>query len=224
MKEEIKNYYNALAKDYDADRFSNSYGKYIHCQENAVLGKYLDENVTDGNLDIACGTGRFLNYAEAGIDFSEEMVAVSKRKYPAKNISVEDAESLPFESASFNNAISFHLFMHLEENSFIKILGEANRVLKKGGYFIFDIPSEKRRKLTSYKSSNWHGGNQLTVQSLKNLLHSDWELVSFYGTVFVPIHRFPRRLRNSIIRFDNFLCKSFLREYSSHLIFVLRKK
>ena len=68
MKQEITQYYNDLATDYDKNRFANSYGKYIHLQETQILDKYITLNDISKNLDIACGTGRFLNYADYGID------------------------------------------------------------------------------------------------------------------------------------------------------------
>ena len=224
MNKEITKYYNDLAKDYDADRFSNSYGQYIHRQEDEILIKYLDEKETEFNLDLACGTGRFLKYADYGIDISKEMIEISKRKYPQKKISIEDAENLPYQNTFFDNVISFHLFMHLNASCMRKILCEVNRVLKKGGYFVFDVPSEKRRKFTGYRSSNWHGGNQVSIKSLKRLMGSEWELVTFHGTAFFPIHRLPEKLRRGLVIFDSFMCNSFLKEYSSHLIFILKKK
>jgi ubiquinone/menaquinone biosynthesis C-methylase UbiE len=224
MKEDIVKYYNDLAKDYDIDRFSNSYGQYIHKQEDEILIKYLNENETAFNLDIACGTGRFLKYSDYGIDISKKMVEVSKNKYPLKKISIEDAEHLSFQDSFFDNVISFHLFMHLKVINMSKVLCEVNRVLKKGGYFIFDIPSEKRRKLTGYNSSNWHGANQISVSLLKKLTSSEWELISYYGTAFFPIHLIPKNFRKTIVRLDSLMSKSFLKEYSSHLIFILRKK
>lgn len=224
MKEEITKYYNDLAKDYDADRFSNSYGQYIHRQEDEIIIKYLDEKETGHNLDLACGSGRFLKYADYGIDISREMVEISKKKYPQKKISIEDAENLSFLNSFFDNIFSFHLFMHLNISCMINILYEVNRVLKKGGYFIFDVPSEKRRKITGYKSPNWHGGNQISIKSLKRLIGPEWELVTSHGTAFFPIHHLPKKLRKRFVKFDSFMCNSFLKEYSSHLIFILRKK
>lgn len=224
MKKEITKYYNDLAKDYDADRFSNSYGQYIHRQEDEILIKYLDKKETEFNLDLACGTGRFLKYADYGIDISKEMVEISKRKYPQKKITIDDAESLPYQNAFFDNVISFHLFMHLNSNCMRKILCEVNRVLKNGGHYIFDVPSEKRRKFTGYSSDNWHGGNQVSIKSLKRLMGSEWELVTFHGTAFFPIHRLTEKLRRRLVIFDSFMCNSFLKEYSSHLIFILKKK
>ncbi len=224
MKEEIIKYYNNLAIDYDEDRFGNSYGQFINSQEEVILNRHLDKNKTEFNLDLACGTGRFLNYADHGIDISKNMVQLSKKKYPCKNISIEDAETLSYQNSFFDNVFSFHLFMHLNNNSVIKILKEVNRVLKKGGYFIFDIPSEKRRKLTSYRTNNWHGSNQISVKKIKRLVLTDWQLVSYYGSAFLPIHRLSENVRKNIVQFDNLLCNSFIKEYSSHLIFILKKR
>lgn len=224
MKEEIHQYYNKLAQNYDSSRFSNSYGVYINHQEGNILKKHLNQENIDLNLDIACGTGRFLCYAKYGIDISAEMIEIAKHKFPSKNLTVGDAEQLPYQNNFFENGISFHLCMHLDEITTRKMLSEANRVIKKDGLFIFDIPSLKRRKLSGYKSASWHGGNQIAVKALKIMINPDWDLQCFYGIAFFPIHRIPKKIRKFFIFIDTLLCQSFLREYSSHLIFVLRKK
>jgi ubiquinone/menaquinone biosynthesis C-methylase UbiE len=131
VKEEITKYYNDLAKDYDVERFSNSYGAYIHQQENEILKKYLSEKEIEFNLDLACGTGRFLKYADYGVDISQEMVKIS---------------------------------------------------------------------------------------------NSEWELVSYHGIAFFPIHRISVKLRKVFIKLDNLLCNLFLKEYSSYLTFALKKR
>lgn len=224
MKEAITHYYNELAKKYDEDRFSHSYGQYVHRQEDDVLKKYLDEEHIEGNLDLACGTGRFLKYANYGVDISDKMIEIAKAKYPKKNNTLADAENLSFQNSFFSNVISFHLFMHLDESAMRNILAEVYRVLKKGGLFIFDVPSEKRRKLTGYRSSNWHGGHQISSKALKLLVEPRWELLTFHGIAFLPIHRLPDALRKHLVPLDSYMCHSFLKEYSSHLIFILRKK
>ncbi|WP_196887444.1 class I SAM-dependent methyltransferase [Aureivirga sp. CE67] len=223
MKKEIVQYYDKLASEYDEDRFSNTYGKYIHQQERKVLEKYLDKNNIENNLDIACGTGRILDFSATGMDISQEMVKVSKEKYPEKNIIQGDAETIPFEENSFKNITSFHLFMHLDLETTKSILTEVHRVLEKDGLFIFDIPSEKRRKLTNYKSENWHGGNQITLKTIEKIITDNWEVKAFHGIAFFPIHRIPISFRSKFVKFDSFLCNSTWKEYSSHLIFVLKK-
>ena len=101
MKTEIIKFYDALADTYDTDRFSNSYGDYIHHQELRVLHKYLSKDAIEKNLDVACGTGRFLDFANYGMDISPEMVRVSQKKFPNKNINVGDAEVSSFEDDYF---------------------------------------------------------------------------------------------------------------------------
>lgn len=224
MKKEIVNYYDELAKRYDENRFSNSYGKYINQQENRILKSYLNKNETDLNLDVACGTGRFLDYSDYGVDISHEMVKVAQDKFPQKKISVADAEALPFSDSFFNNVTAFHLFMHLDFPMLKNILAEINRVTATGGTFIFDVPSLKRRKITGYKATSWHGGHQIKVSQMKEIAGNSWELVSYHGIAFLPIHRIPKKIRPLFIGLDNLLCRSIFKEYGSHLIFVLRKK
>ena len=220
----ILEYYNDLATSYDENRFANSYGAYIHQQEIKVLKKYLNTNEIDENIDIACGTGRFLKFAKTGVDLSPEMVKVAKQKYPEKQISVENAKSLSLENDSFKNAIAFHLFMHLNDTDLNLILKNTHRILKKEGLFIFDIPSEKRRKLTKYKAKDWHGGFQISSKTIRNITNEDWELEQFYGIGFFPIHHIPKKLRVLFRVLDSFIGKTFLKEYSSHTIYVLRKR
>lgn len=224
VKTEIIQYYNKLALEYDKDRFANSYGNYINIQENQVINKYLSKDDYVRNLDIACGTGRFLKYADYGIDISKEMVSVSKNKYPNKNISIGDIENLPYEKAFFKNVFSFHLFMHLEFQQLETIFKKVSKVVEKNGLFIFDIPSKKRRKLTKYKASSWHGGNQVNLTELKELSKEHWELIAIHGIGFFPIHLIPKKIRKYIIPLDNMLSNSIFKEMSSHIIYILKKK
>jgi len=224
LKSEILTYYNTLAKDYDQDRFNNTYGKYIHTQESKILKKYLDPNYIETTLDLACGTGRFLDYAKYGSDISEEMIKIGRKKFPDRILEIADAENLPFKNNTFESIISFHLFMHLNSKALKNILKEVSRICKTGGQFIFDIPSKNRRKLLGYKSSSWHGGYQISKTELEKMIGNDWSIETFHGVAFFPIHRIPKKLRFLCIKLDTILCNSFFKSYSSHLIFVLKRK
>lgn len=224
MKLEIAKYYDELALKYDNNRFGNSYGNYIDIQENIILKKYINVGDITRNLDIACGTGRFLKYADYGIDISKEMVSVSRNKFPNKHISIGDIEHLPYENAFFKNVFSFHLFMHLEFQQLKGIFREVSTVVEKNGLFIFDIPSKKRRTLTKYKAISWHGGNQVNLEELIQLTKENWELVSYHGVGFLPIHLIPKRVRKYTISLDNFLSNTIFKEFSSHIVYVLKKR
>lgn len=88
-------------------------------------------------LDVACGTGDMMveltkyGYTVTGVDLSEQMLAVARRKAASARFQLADAEALPFAAASFDAvtcAFGVRNFVHLEQG-----LGEMVRVLKPGG-------------------------------------------------------------------------------------------
>lgn len=222
--ESIFTYYNKLAASYDENRFANSYGKFIHQQEISYLNETLNKKNTKHTLDLACGTGRLLQFAKYGVDNSPNMINIATGKYPNHNLQVSKGESLPFKNSFFKQVYSFHLFMHLEINHFSQILNEVGRTLEKGGTFTFDFPSKSRRKITRYKAGSWHGGTQIGTSDIHKIIKDNWELVNYRGVAFFPIHHLPTKLRKHLLKLDDFLCRSIFKQFSSHLIFTLRKK
>jgi ubiquinone/menaquinone biosynthesis C-methylase UbiE len=219
---EIINYYDKIATEYDFDRFANSYGKFIDRQERKILNKLLskkDELV----LDLACGSGRLINYAVYGVDGSQEMIKIAQQKYPNKEIFHADAEKLPFENNSIDTIISFHFFMHLDKEKTKKIMEECSRVLKPGGRLIFDIPSAHRRKLIAYNKDGWHGNLSLSKADITKL-HPDFVVKRCFGLLFLPIHRIPKKIRMGFIGVDFLFANSFLKKYSSYHIYEMIKK
>ena len=220
--DEIVDYYDELAKTYDSNRFENTYGTFIDKQERAILQQLLTHS-EEMVLDMPCGSGRFLNFAQLGIDASKEMVRVSQAKFPSKTISHADAAQTQIDDHTIDTIISFHFFMHLNEEKMKQILKECERILKPQGRIIFDIPSAKRRKLLQDKRTNWHGGFSLTNKEISEL-NPNFNIRRTYGLLFVPIHRIPKRLRTIFITIDRILSNSFLKEYSSYQIIELVKK
>lgn len=108
-------------------------------------------------LDIATGTGDLaIQFAEntsaekiVGLDLSEGMLSVARKKVSGKNISEKiefvqaDSEALPFDDNTFDAiTVSFGIrnFENLEKG-----LSEIYRVLKKGGIFVIletSVPSK----------------------------------------------------------------------------------
>jgi ubiquinone/menaquinone biosynthesis C-methylase UbiE len=218
---EIVNYYDNLAESYDENRFGNPYGKFIDKQERKLLDRLLT-NSDEVILDLACGSGRLLNYANNGIDASPKMIELSKQKFNNKNLYVSYAEKTLFKSSSVDTIICFHLFMHLDQFQINKILEECNRILNKNGRIIFDVPSKKRRDLVNFKSSQWHGAYSTSLAELK--INPLFSLNRSYGLLFFPIHRFPKFVRKFLVKIDLFIANSFLKEYSSYLIIEFKKK
>ena len=223
MSEEIKEYYDQLASEYDSNRFDNSYGKYVDYQEKRIVRKLLQGYDIDKTLDMACGTGRFLDYATYGIDYSPQMLEVAQSKYPEKKLSERSILNSGFDDNTFSTILSFHAVMHLTKEETHAFLNEAYRITDVGGQLIFDFPSKDRRKLTNYKSDNWHASNDISINELKEMAKG-WKLKSYYGILFFPIHRLPNSVRNIFRSVDNWFCRSFLRKYASYIIVVLEKE
>ena len=94
-------------------------------------------------IDVGCGTGEILNsvknlYPAAsiyGIDISEEMLKKAKEKLlNAAEISLGDAEHLPFENGMFDVLICTDSFHHYPNPQ--KAVKEFYRVLRNGGYLL----------------------------------------------------------------------------------------
>lgn len=223
MTQEIKEYYDKLSGDYDRDRFANSYGQFIHRQEKKIIEKYIPK---DGLvLDLACGTGRFMQFATHGTDLSSQMMEVAKSKYPDKTYMQADAKKLPFGDNTFDAIFSFHLFMHLNPDDTAQILDECKRILKSDGILLFDFPSEKRRGLTNgHHNSSWHGSSAYSVNDLEYKMKESWNLKKSVGILFTPIHRIPNSLRTLFGWLDDWLCRSAFKAYSSYIVVVFQKQ
>lgn len=224
MKSEnrVVDYYDRIAADYDHDRFGNSYGQFIDTQERRVLDGLKIE--VEGCLDLPCGTGRLTNYAAMGGDASEGMLKVARAHYPEKKFLLMDAMQTGLVDASVETVLSFHFLMHLDEETIMKVMKEVHRILKPGGRWICDIPSQCRRKLTARQSELWHGNTSMSVQNVHDRTVGLFEVKSVHGVMLMPVHRFPKGLRRPLCGLDYALANvAALREWSSYLIFELKK-
>ncbi len=224
MNPTVKTYYDQLAPNYDESRFANSYGRYLHSQETNILDQFLGPPDGKAVLDLACGTGRFMDYCTVGADLSPEMVAIASAKHPTKSFAVGNALQTDFARERFDGIICFHLLMHLNWTDLETFLWEAARITKTGGRLIFDVPSAERRSLLGRKQDGWHGANAYTDQEVQDLLGTTWRLKAVRGIAAFPVHRVPRRLRNLFVGLDTLLCKTFLKRVASYRVYIIEKR
>ena len=218
----VVEYYNNIAKRYDNDRFSNTYGRFIDQQERRALNSL--NIMPESTLDMPCGTGRLISYACEGADASVEMLKIAKQQHLDKHFTLADACNTPYEDNTFETVLSFHFLMHLDKNTVVKVLHEIHRIVKPGGRWICDIPSLKRRKLTNRKPELWHGNTSLDVKLMQELCNGLFEIRQVKGIMLAPIHRLPKIMRNPMCTIDYALANTrLLREYGSYLIFELVK-
>lgn len=136
----IKNMFNMIADKYDFVNNLMSFGTQNYVKHFSV--KLLDIKPHELVLDICCGTGdlsRIIkkiqpNAQVTGIDFSEKMLAIAKKKYSKINFLQGDATKLPFEDSMFDYVVmGFGLRNILNAE---KAVEEVYRVLKPNGEFL----------------------------------------------------------------------------------------
>ena len=100
----------------------------------------------DKILEIGCGIGSMVfelsdqGYNITGIDISNEAISYGLKKYGDINLEVQATEKLFFEDEFFDIVLSFDLFEHIAQIS--KHISEVCRVLRKGGYYLFQTPNK----------------------------------------------------------------------------------
>lgn len=125
--------------------FSYRHASALFPAEAAVLD-HLGERLKAARLiDIGIGTGRTTGHVArraadyTGIDYSPEMVARARTRYPDVRIDVMDARRMPgFGDGEFDIAMfSYNGIDYVDHADRLKILAEVRRVLRPQGMFVF---------------------------------------------------------------------------------------
>jgi SAM-dependent methyltransferase len=94
-------------------------------------------------LDIGCGVGAFLRLvtdrdARAfGLDASEALLEVARRRLPDADLRVGEMEALPYDDATFDLVTGFNSFFFA--NDIVAALREAGRVAKPGAPVVIQV-------------------------------------------------------------------------------------
>jgi SAM-dependent methyltransferase len=219
----IRDYYDALAPTYDRDRFDNSYGRYVDGMERGLLRGWLRGRRPEAVVDLACGTGRLLDFAMTGVDLSPAMLAQAREKCPDRRLVQADAAHTGLPSASFEAATCFHLLMHLDAPACTAVFREAARLVQPGGSLIFDVPSAPRRRLSRRPASGWHGDNAASLGDIRRWVGDAWRLERWRGIVSIPIHRVPSGWRKGFGRLDALVSRTPLARWSSYYVCELER-
>jgi ubiquinone/menaquinone biosynthesis C-methylase UbiE len=143
-REKSDEHFNKWARSYDRSFLQNIFFGPIQKKVIECAKKYVKD--PSEILDIGCGTGQLLRkiasaYPGAvltGIDAAEEMIKNAKSATPSDNrvhFINGIAEKLPFPDGKFDLAFTTMSFHHWADQA--SGLKEVNRVLRKGGIFVF---------------------------------------------------------------------------------------
>jgi SAM-dependent methyltransferase len=141
-----------------------------------VIFQSLYPVIKDGKLlDIGIGGGRTtkhlleLSKNYIGIDYTQRLAEVVKRKYPEANIYCADARELPL-CDEFFDFVLFSLngidYMHHEDR--LRALREIHRVLLPGGVYVF---SSHNRDYNGFKKLPWQEEASFSLGRLKSCLY-----------------------------------------------------
>ncbi len=168
----VKDDYDVIAEVY-ANSYSeiNSYKPYINEFVKNLSGKSI--------LDVGCGAGQFTNYLcelgfqAKGIDFSNGLLTIARRKYP--NIEFINIDVCEYETTELYDGIfTKDMLFHLPDEDIVKVLKMFKSILKPNGKIciIMDMPKEAGEQIfveeldENYKIYY----NYLTPEKLKFLL------------------------------------------------------
>jgi ubiquinone/menaquinone biosynthesis C-methylase UbiE len=131
----VKDYYDRRAPEYDdwylgAGRFAGL-DRPGWDEELLVLERVIRTLPPARTLDVACGTAfatRWLPGEVVGLDQSERMLAIARRRMPHARFVRGDALALPFPEGAFERVVAKHFYGHLEDADRERFVAEARRV------------------------------------------------------------------------------------------------
>ncbi|HID93238.1 MAG TPA: class I SAM-dependent methyltransferase [bacterium (Candidatus Stahlbacteria)] len=118
---------------------------FSHALFKAIEAKELSKlQLKEPLLDLGCGNGFFSSLffsgsVQAGLDICKHNGKRAKRRNVYNIVTVGDARNLPYKQESFKTALSVCVIEHIIELD--RVLSEVYRVLKRGGEFVFTVPS-----------------------------------------------------------------------------------
>lgn len=136
------------------DEIANGYDQ-LYSDEQLKKLKFANDNfeILGNIIDIGCGTGISTNYyaCKTGIDPSNELLSVAKKKYSGIKFIHGFAEEIPVESESYDFAISFTAAQNF--SNIKKAVLEFYRIVRKG-FLITILKNSQKKEILKREISN----------------------------------------------------------------------
>lgn len=194
LLEKTRQDYNSIAEDFSRTR--------QFTWDIEILSQYA----LDGErvLDLGCGNGRLLEILGEkpieyfGLDTSEKLIEIAKKKYPQDRFEVGDILKLPYSDNFFNKVFAIRILHHIPSKAFrLRAIEEIKRVLKPGGILILTV---------------WNvWGSKYKINLLRTIKYSFLKIVGRpgldFGDAFIPWWKMNEKLS----RYFHFFTKSELK-------------
>lgn len=128
----IKTDYNKIAPTYNT-RYKDDYLVNIENEIHNIISSNSYKNI----LEAGCGTGRWINSLKNknakifGLDFSLEMLKISRKDGQSSNLINADAVHIPFKNNFFDLIFCVNAIHHFPDKE--KFISECKRVLSSNG-------------------------------------------------------------------------------------------
>jgi SAM-dependent methyltransferase len=114
-----------------------------------LVRKFFPIDKQSSILDLGCGDGGLLSVAQdlgyrrvTGVDLSPEQVQIARARGLPE---IHQAEIIPFlskqEPDTFDLVVTFDVLEHLSKKELMVVIGEVQRILRKGGRWIIHVPN-----------------------------------------------------------------------------------
>jgi len=199
-------------------------------------------------MDFACGTGRWTQFLEghfketAGVDVSEEMVALARQKCSKTEFIVTDITSdtvdKRLEDRRFDVITAFRFYKNAEEELRQAVTEAIPKYLKKDGLFIFDLHLNTfsfmgmlAGIIRFLRVQSLLGIGDLTVRTIslrcirKLFEDSSFEIIDYYGMGVLPGRsNYTVLPGNLLYKIESFFTNRRILGRFSYNILVITKK
>lgn len=172
-KKTTEEIYDQIAKSYESDYSDERVGKSVEA-ENFFIQELMPYQGLGTVLDCGCGTGMFLDLFNinvndyTGIDISQKMLDIAKKKYPRNNFIKSDF-------LDFNGLYDFVISLFAIPDCLgLQTISKSYEMLNKGGVFVSTFINKEGsyKKLHCMEANNIdYNFESFTYTEIKSELH-----------------------------------------------------
>jgi len=177
-----------VAENYDS-YYKTDFGKKVDKLEKKIISELLNDIQKEKLLDIGCGTGHWTDFfvrhgfQVTGVDSSESMLNIAKRKNIKAQFILANSENLPFEDESYSIITSITMLEFVENQD--KAIRELYRILKKGGWLIIGcLNADSTIGMNKKKDEVLKHANLFRISDLKSMFYQ-FKLLKINQGVYV---------------------------------------